>query len=384
MICGMDILLESRLKLLKGRRVGLLSHQAALVKGGATSAQAMQRAVHGSLKALFGPEHGFLGLTGAGEKTYSAVHPDWKIPVHSLYGEMRSPSAEMLTGLDVVVCDLQDLGVRCYTYLATLVNMFRACRDAGVDLIVTDRPVPLPSVVDGAITQPELTSFVAPCHLPMVYGMTPAEAVRWLSADEGGGFDPVTVPMRRWKRADSIIRGVQGEFMPPSPEIKSRENALSYAALVFCEALPGIDCGRGTNLAFRVFGAPWLESVKISRLLNRKNIAGVEFHPHRYNSAAGVYKGRELDGIRLSVTDPSLFHPVVCSLYILRELEKNYGGGRVWCHKGVRQVWFDKLYGDSRTRHDLRDGKRLSSIFASWRPKTTDFINQRDNILIYN
>ena len=379
----MDILLECRLKLLKGRRVGLLSHQAALVNGGATSAQAMHRALRGSLKALFGPEHGYLGLAGAGEKTYSSVHPDWKITVHSLYGEMRSPSAEMLSGLDVVVCDLQDLGIRCYTYLATLVNMYRACRDAGVDFIVTDRPVPLPSIVDGAIARPELFSFVAPCHLPMVYGMTPAETVRWLSADEGDGFDPVTVPMRQWKRADSILRGVQGEFMPPSPAIKSRESALAYAALVFCEALPGIDCGRGTNMAFRVLGAPWLEAVKLSRSLNQKNIAGVEFHPHRYSAAVGVHKGRELDGIRLSVNDPTLFHPVACSLHILRELEKNYGEARIWRHKGVRQLWFDKLYGDSRIRRDLRNGKRLNSIFASWSAKMGDFLNLRDNVIIY-
>ena len=383
MICGMDILLDRKLKLLKGRRVGLLSHQAALVEGGATSAQAMRSSIGRSLKALFGPEHGFLGLAGAGEKTYSTTHPDWNIPVHSLYGEMRSPSAEMLSGLDVVVCDLQDLGIRCYTYLATLFNMYKACRDAGVDLIVTDRPVPLPSIVDGAMPEPELMSFVAPCSVPMVYGMTPAETVRWMSADDELGFTPVAVPMRKWKRSDSIIYKASGEFMPPSPGIKSCESALVYASLVFCEALPSIDCGRGTNMAFRVFGTPWLESEVICRLLNRRKMAGVEFHPHRYTAAVGALKGRELDGVRLSVTDPSLFHPVECSLYILRELEKRYGEGRVWRHKGVRQSWFDKLYGDSCVRRDLRAGKNLNSIFGLWRSKRADFMNLRDNSLIY-
>ncbi len=379
----MDILLEHQLKLLKGRRVGLLSHQAALVKGGATSAQAIHGAIRGSLTALFGPEHGFLGLAGAGEETYSNLHPDWNIPVHSLYGEMRSPSAEMLSNLDVVVCDLQDLGIRCYTYFATLVNMYRACRDAGVDLIVTDRPVPLPSIVDGATTTPELISFVAPCDVPMIYAMTPAESVQWLNAAEGHGFEPIVVPMQQWQRSDSLFRGDQGEFMPPSPAIKSRESALTYAALVFCEALPGIDCGRGTNMAFRVFGAPWLEAVKTSALLERRKIAGVEFHPHRYTAAKGALKGRELDGIRLSVTDPALFRPVECSLYILRELEKSYGEGRVWRHKGVRQHWFDMLYGDACVRCDLRSGKSLPSIFSSWRKKGADFMDSRDNSIIY-
>jgi len=217
----------------------------------------------------------------------------------------------------------------------------------------------------------------------MIYGMTPAETARWLSVEEGDVFDPVTVPMRGWTRSDSIVGGDQGEFMPPSPGIKSRESALAYAALVFCEALPGIDCGRGTNMAFRVFGAPWLESVKVSRFLNRRKIAGVEFHPHRYIAAAGALKGRELDGIRLSVTHLSLFHPIECSLYILRELEKNYGEGRVWCHKGVRQSWFDKLYGDTETRRELRSGKRLNTIFKRWQQERSAFMKHRQAALLY-
>ena len=383
MICGMDILLERKLKLLKGRRVGLLSHQAALVKGGATSAQALHNAIGGSLKALFGPEHGFLGLAGAGEKTYSAVHPEWKIPVHSLYGEMRAPSIKMLATLDVVVCDLQDLGVRCYTYLATLANMYNACRDLGVDLIVTDRPVPLPDIVDGAMPKPDLMSFVAPCRLPMVYGMTPGETVRWLSASDGSGYTPTVIPMSRWKRRDSIIHGQQGEFMPPSPGIKSRESALSYAALVFSEALPGIDSGRGTNMAFRVFGAPWLEAERICGHFSGAVSAGVELHPHRYTAAVGALAGRELDGIRLSVTDPSLFHPVKCSLLILYDLASCYGFNRVWRHKGVRSKWFDKLYGDEAVRIGVQTN-RLSTIFREWKRDQGKFIDQRDNVLIYS
>lgn len=384
MICGMDILLERRLKLIKGCRVGLLSHQAALVGGGATSAQALRKAVGGSLKALFGPEHGFSGLASAGEKTHSSVHPHWNIPVYSLYGEMRSPSPEMLSALDVVICDLQDLGVRCYTYLATLANMYNACREAGVKLIVTDRPVPLPEIVDGAMPESNLMSFVAPCNLPMVYGMTPGETAMWLSHNDKSGYSPLVVPMQRWKRNDSVLRGDQGEFMYPSPAIKSRESALTYASLVFSEALPGIDCGRGTNLAFRVFGAPWLEGRGFCKVLNRVHAAGVSFHPHCYTASAGAAAGTELNGIRISVTDPSVFKPVECSLLILRELEKCYGTARVWRHKGVRTQWFDKLYADSSVRRDLQAGKALKRIFSNWRQESLDFLDERSNALLYS
>ncbi|MFO7938091.1 MAG: DUF1343 domain-containing protein [Kiritimatiellia bacterium] len=383
MIYGMDVLLSRRLKLLKGRRVGLLSHQAALVRGGATSAQAMRRTLGSSLKALFGPEHGFLGQTGAGEKTWSTVHPDWDIPVYSLYGEMRKPSDEMLAGIDVVVCDLQDIAVRCYTYLATLLNMYDACRENGVDLIVTDRPVPLPHVVDGPMLEPRFRSFVAPCSLPMVYGMTPAETVAWLSSVDETGFEPVVVPMSGWKRERSLIYGYQGDFMPPSPALKSREAALVYPALVFSEALPGIDCGRGINMTFRVFGAPWLEGKKFCTRLNSLQLDGVVFHPHCYTAAAGCWKGRKINGVRLSISDPAMFRPVECSLHIIRELTDCFGDARIWCCKGVRQRWFDKLYGGSETRLALKKGESLREIFKRWKKDNAPFMAERERVLLY-
>jgi uncharacterized protein YbbC (DUF1343 family) len=383
MICGMDLLLERHSRSLKGRRIGLLSHQAALVSSGATSAQALHKAPGITLKALFGPEHGFIGQAVAGEKTYSSIHSDWKIPVHSLYGEMRKPTPAMLDGLDLVICDLQDLGVRCYTYLATMANMLEACREAGVEMVVTDRPVPLPSVIDGAMPQPSLISFVAPCKLPMVYGMTPGETALWINRDFVDNQMLRVIAMHDWRRSCSVLSENQGDFMPPSPGIKSRETALAYPATVFCEALPGIDCGRGTNMAFRVLGAPWLEAEKFCSHLSGLKLKGVAFHPYRYTAASKTYAGRELDAIRLSVTDPAVFRPVECSLLVLRELTTCYGVGRVWRHKGVRAKWFDKLYGDKRVRRQLFDGKPLKSIFKEWKLDSREFLQQREKHLLY-
>ncbi len=384
MICGMDVLLQEHAGSLKKRRVALLSHQAALVRGGATSAQALRRAVGPALCALFGPEHGFTGQTAAGEKTFSSNHPEWGIPVYSLYGEMRSPSAEMLAGIDTVICDLQDIGVRCYTYLATLLNMCAVCREAGINLIVTDRPVPLPVTVDGPLTEPGSESFVAPCPLPMVYGMTPGETVRWLCAIKRTTLQPTVVPMSGWRRADSLCFSADtGGFMAPSPALNSIESTFSYAALVFCEALSGIDCGRGTNMSFRLFGAPWLEGEAFSEILNRRKISGVHFHPHRYVAASGRWQGRELNGVRLGVHKPAAFHPVECSLHIIRELVGRYGDSRVWRAKGVRQHWFDKLYGGSTTRHDLKNNVSVGRIAARWRRERTEFMRAREKAMLY-
>jgi uncharacterized protein YbbC (DUF1343 family) len=383
-ISGIDYLLARRLKLIKGRRVALLSHQAALVKGGATSAQALHRALGSSLKALFGPEHGFSGQSAAGEKTLSSIHPDWKIPVYALYGERRAPDPEMLADIDVVICDLQDIGVRCYTYLATMFNMYKCCRDAGVELIVTDRPIPLPAIVDGPMLQPTFESFVAPCALPMVYGMTPGETIRWISGRDSSLFQPQVITMQGWNRRDSLCFAADaGGFMSPSPGIKSVESACSYAALVFCEALIALDCGRGTNMAFRLFGAPWLESEKLCSRLNRKKIAGVEFHPFHYVGNAGRWQGRELNGVRLCVHSPALFHPATCSLHIIRELGDCYGYSRIWGGKGTRQRWFDKLYGEESTRRELKEGRSVKLIVKRWQRESQEFLAEREKVLLY-
>lgn len=380
---GMDVLRGHRFAELRNKRVGLLSHQAALTSDGATSAQVLQRSLGKRLVALYGPEHGFLGQSGAGEHTYTRRHPDWGIPVYSLYGERRKPAREMLEGLDAVVCDLQDLGVRCYTYLATLRNMLEACADAGVEVIVTDRPIPLPQAVDGPMPEPALTSFVAPCPLPLVYGMTPAETARWMNAVLFPKAYLTIVPMEEWNRADFAWDSSRPAFMPPSPGIKTWESAMTYAATVFTEALPGIDCGRGTNLAFRVLGAPWLHAEHLCARLRQARPAGVTFFPFRYVAAVGDYAGRELDGIRMTVVEPIRFKPAETSLVVLRTLAEQYGDKRVWRHKGVRPQWFDTLYGTAQVRPYVQAEKPLRKLFDAWAHERRTFTAARASALLY-
>ena len=383
MMTGMDALRVRRFDLLKGRRVGLLSHQAALCSDGSTSAQLLHRALGARLVALYGPEHGFFGQAGAGEHTYTQAHPDWDIPVYSLYGERRKPSPEMLAGVDLMVCDLQDLGVRCYTYLATLRNMLEACADAGVEVVVTDRPIPLPNVVDGPLTDPKFASFVAPCPVPLLYGMTPAESARWMKESLGLNVRLSQVPREGWSRAAAAWDGTRPDYVPPSPGIKTWECAMTYAATVFSEALPAIDCGRGTNLAFRVLGAPWLRAETFCGRIEAERLAGVTFHPYRYVAAVAPHAGKELDGVRLTVVDPARFRPAQVSLAVLRTLAGLYGPARVWRHAGVRPEWFDKLYGTDRVRLHLKSGAPLKPLFAEWARERKAFCAARQAALLY-
>ena len=445
MLVGIDSLRKQGFGLLRGKRVGLLSHQAALTASGATSAQLLRNAIGKRLVALYGPEHGFFGQAGAGEKTHTREHPDWHIPVYSLYGERRKPSPEMLEGVDIVVCDLQDLGVRCYTYLATLRNMMEACAEAGVEVIVCDRPIPLPRIVDGPMLDERHTSFVAPCALPMVYGMTPAETARWIKAKYHLNVNLTVVPMEGWSRKDAAWDGSRPDWIPPSPGIKTWETAMTYAATVFTEALTGIDCGRGTNLAFRVLGAPWMKTEWFdvswcpSRHAYHYPLGGVKFHPCHYTAGAGPYAGQEINGVRLSVTDPSHFCPVRTSVIILRSLDisykcmcdfqasaklpldlclNRYTNGKIrlrkmrpeWLDKlylqtleilykdvhppksdsvwrckeaKVNPEWFDKLYGGDQTRLALQSRTPLHTLFSTWQEERKPFLRERKQALIY-
>ncbi|MGN1360345.1 MAG: exo-beta-N-acetylmuramidase NamZ domain-containing protein, partial [Kiritimatiellia bacterium] len=206
------------LQALKGAKVGLLSHQAATVTTGEDSATWLHRHLGSSLAALFAPEHGFFGLCGAGEHSPFRVHPLWKIPVWSLYGEHRAPTAEMLKGLDVLIVDLQDIAVRCYTYLATLQLTLRAAAKSQLPIIVCDRPHPF-AHPDGPGLNPQYQSFVAPCDIPMVYARTQGEAAQDICATDDlsvaltvcaakGEYHPGTFP-------SSL------DFVPPSPAIRT-------------------------------------------------------------------------------------------------------------------------------------------------------------------
>ena len=208
------------------------------------------------LAALFSAEHGWFGLAAPGERTGHETHPYWHIPVHSLYGETRRPTPEMLQGLERIVIDLQDIGVRCYTYLATLKNMLEAAAEAHLPVTVLDRPIPLGGVLDGPLRELAYSSFVAPLNVPLCHGMTPGECARYIARAESLELDLTVIKMKDWSHHS---RAPWANFTPPSPGIRSWDSAALYPATVFTEAYPALDCDRGGPLSFRIVGAPWLD-----------------------------------------------------------------------------------------------------------------------------
>jgi uncharacterized protein YbbC (DUF1343 family) len=368
---------------LAGKRVGLVSHAAAVDPAGCTAAERLRRDPRFRLVCLFGPEHGYFGLAGAGVPCRGGRHPEWGIPVHSLYGRNRKPAAAMLRGLDALVFDLQDLGVRAYTYVSTLRLVLEAAAENGKEVIVADRPVPLPRVVDGPVAEPRSMSFVASVDLPLCYGMTPGETALWIKRRLGLDLGLSVARMAGYGRGPGWDPDWP-PWIPPSPSIVSWESARCYPAAVAFEGLVSVDHGRGTPMPFRVFGAPWMRSAEVIELLDDLRLPGTAFHAHRYCAARPPHGGLTLDGVRITVTGPHSFRPALTAVSIAYALQRLYGRKRVWAIPPERAGFFDKLMGTPSVREALLDGEHARAIASRWAGPLAEFRRGREECLLYS
>jgi uncharacterized protein YbbC (DUF1343 family) len=379
---GISTLLRNHGQWIENRRIGLVSHAAAVDVEGVSSAELLRTAGCRGLVALFAPEHGYFGATAAGRRVGSIRHRRWGIPIYSLYGSTKKPLARMLNGLDVVVFDLQGLAARQYTYVSTLRHVMEKCDEMGKRVIVADRPVPLPSTIDGPVLDPCFESFVGCVSVPIQYGMTPGEIALWIKGNMGLSLDLKVAAMRCYCR-DSFRGCDWPSWIPPSPEIRSWESGCCYTATVFFEALPAVDCGRGTALAFQVFGAPWMKAEEVCEHLSGLRLAGVKFHCHEYAAGSGRLQGKILDGVRMTVTDAVCFRPVTVAVAILSCLQSLYGRRRVWQAAVDGCGFFDSLFGTDMVRQALFDGEDHRAITGRWKRELSMFRRSRQDCLLY-
>lgn len=362
---GLDRLVR-RLKETDGP-VGLLSHQTL------PTADALHAALGNRLTVLFSPEHGWCGLAGPGEKTGDDRHPFYGVPVRSLYGEHRRPSADDVAPLSRIVVDLQDLGVRCYTYLATLRNMLAVAAGTHVPVTVFDRPVPLGGIVDGPMREDAFDSFVAPLNVPLCHGMTPGEAAVYIRASDG--LDLELDIVRPHDRPNDAL-APWPNFAPPSPGIPSWDSAVLYPATLFTEAFPAVDCDRAGPLSFRVLGAPGLDAAAlVADTADALAARGVGIRPYRYRPAHGTYAGQTLDGILLSIGNTARFRPVEAGTLLYAAVAAQWNG----IDAGARSDWFDKLNGTSSVREAVAQN-RLDALFADWRRAHAEWLAQRPDL----
>jgi len=288
----------------------------------------------------------------------------------------------MLRSIDALVVDLQDIGARPYTYVSTLHLALEAAAKHGKEVVVADRPIPLPNVTDGPVTEPAFRSFVSWVDTPLSYGMTPGEAARWLCGHHRLDLDLKVARMRGYRR-DPGRQPDWPPWIPPSPGMRSWESAKCFPATVFAEAIGGFDHGRKTNLPFQCFGAAWTRGDDICAALRACALPGVRFYAERFvpDPRAGV--PATLNGVRMAVTDADAFRPALTAVTILAVLRDGFGARRLWSHPESRPAFFDKLFGTDAVRKSLDAGLPPRRIAGGWSEGLAAFRTSREPCLLY-
>lgn len=315
--------------------LGILSMQASLTLNEIVEARREE------IVALFSAEHGFFGSFAAGEKTGNQVHPYYNLPIRSLYGDHKRPTDEMMADVSEMIIDLVDIGVRCYTYLATMKLMLEVCAEKGIPVTVIDHPIPLHGKVDGPRREEKWSSFVAPIDVPLLHGMTPGEEAKFIASSP-----EVKSKKLKLKVIDDHLHSTLNtltstiNFVPPSPAIRSVDSAALYPMLVWSEAYPKVDIDRNGPLAFRMVSAPFIEVKSLVEECRVLAKYGVKAHPF----------GK---GVLFTITDFELFKPVSAGVKLLEILLKRYPKEML---EGVRREWMNKLYGTEKVQAAVEEG----------------------------
>lgn len=373
---GIEVLLSDSLHVLAGRRIGVLTNQSGVDRRGTNDIDLLLEAgVH--LTALFSPEHGFRGLLDQ-ESIGDEIDPATGVPIFSLYGATRVPTAEMLALVDLLIIDLQDIGTRPYTYISTALLAMRSAEVAGVEVVVLDRPNPIGGrLVQGPTVSPSDTSFNGLLQIPMRHGLTFGELMLYGNEELHIGARLTVIPMDGWRRAQWYDEtGLP--WIAPSPNMPDLESATHYAGTVIFEAT-NLSVGRGTPMAFQVLGAPWLRPAAVVGAVG--TVPGVVLSDTVVTPDAptdGKHDGVSLPAIRLRVTDRAMYDPVRLATRILSAVDSLHGDALT-----IRPGRFDRLIGTPTVRQVLEGTGDWSSLWSAWDRSGDAFESRRSAVLLY-
>ncbi|MBP1624318.1 MAG: hypothetical protein H6Q07_2338 [Acidobacteria bacterium] len=318
---GIDVLRERGFDLLSGKRVGLVTNHTGLAADGTSTIDLLFRSKACRLAVLFSPEHGIRGTMD--ENVRSSVDEQTGLPVHSLYGDSRRPAPETLKDIDALVFDVQDIGARFYTYIATMAYCMEEAAKAHIQFIVLDRPNPIGGArVEGPMLDADKTSFNGYMPLPVRHGMTVGELARYFNTENRIGAQLQVVPMRGWRRSCYFWDTGQ-VWVNPSPNMRSMPAALLYPGVCLLERTD-LSVGRGTDRPFETVGAPWIEPGRFAAALREARIPGVQYIPVYFIPDASRHKGARCGGVNLLVTDADRLNSVLLGLTLASVLNKLY------------------------------------------------------------
>ena len=380
---GLEVLVTQEVERLRGRRIGLVTQPAAILPDVRSSVDALLDA-GATLTALFGPEHGFDGASADAARIDHAVHERLGIPIFSLYGAQHEPTPAMLAQVDLLVFDMQDVGVRFYTYRSTLFYVLRSAGAAGVPVLLLDRPNPLSGVqVEGPLLEPECHSFVGVLSLPVRHGMTLGELARMINDEAKLGADLTVLPMQGWRR--SMWFDATGlPWAPTSPAMPHLSTATVYPGACLVEGTT-LSEGRGTALPFEVVGAPWLDGDRLARTLNGLRLPGVRFRPVRFTPTDSKHAHSACDGVQWHVLDRAEFRPVVAGVHVVAAIRSQHPDHFEFLATSWegRPPHFDLLMGNARVRAGLELGVSVEELTADWPAVAEQFRRRRHPYLLY-
>jgi len=400
---GIEVFLESHLDLVKGKRVGLITNPTGVASNLESIIDLFYNNQEINLVALYGPEHGVRGNAQAGEYVSFYIDDKYNIPVFSLYGQSRKPKtgmlknideymrsfdtieagkipeASMVESLDVLIFDIQDVGTRIYTYLATMAYCMQASAENGVDFIVLDRPNPINGEdLEGPLLEyPEYSSFVGLYPIPVRHGMTAGELAELFNEKFLEKKANLTViPMQGWER-EMWYDETSLPWVIPSPNMPTLDTATAYPGQVFLEGT-NISEGRGTTKPFEIFGAPWIDGYELVKKLNELNLEGIKFREAWFSPTFSKYKGELCGGAQIHVIDRNQYRPFESSLYIIKTVMKMYPS-----HFKFHTEYFDKIMGTSKVRQALEKWIDVKDIIKSYKGELDNFLVLRKPYLLY-
>ena len=380
---GIEVLRDRGFDVLVGKRVGLVTNPSGVDRHLKSTIDILHNAPQVNLVALYGPEHGVRGDVYAGGKVDSSVDETTGLPVHSLYGSTRKPTAEMLDGIDVMVYDIQDVGVRSYTFISTLGLVMEACGEKGIEVVVLDRPNPLGgNKIEGCYVEQPFNSFVSQYRIPYVYGLTVGELAimineEGLNRGQKGDQTPVrckltVVPMEGWER-DMLYEDTGLPWVLPSPNIPFKETPLYYAAAGICGELYGfMDIGVGYTLPFQTFGATWLDPEKLKARLESYGLPGVSFRTIWYKPIAGSRKGELVKGLQFFFTDYEKARVTETQFYVMQAVAELYPDKKAFEIISGYGL-FDKVCGTDYVRKEFSKRYKVADIADYWRKDEASF-----------
>lgn len=376
-IPGIEVLLSEQMHLIRGKSVGVITNHSGVNRKLQHDIDLLASAPGVKLTALFSPEHGIRGAAQAGEKVRSGVDAKTGVPIHSLYGETRRPTAEMLRDVDVLVYDIQDVGSRFYTYISTLGECMQAAAGRKIPFIVLDRPNPLGGdALEGPLLDTSFRSFVGAYAIPIRYGLTPGELAGWIKSSLKLDLELTIVKMGHWTRTQ-WYEETNLIWVPPSPNLPTMASAVVYPGMCLIEGT-NLSEGRGTTTPFEIVGAPWVDGIKLAERLNARALPGSLFRPVAFTPTLSKFSGESCQGVQLHVADRKLFRPLITALTIVEDIRKYHPE-----QFQFKNAHFDRLAGTDTVRKAIERNEPVAGIVLAWQKDLKEFEISRKKFLLY-